>query len=146
MDFGSDIAGNTAVSMSSLRGLKPGTETFGPLRNASFKTSHILDKGTIEAKKAKLLKAAKDFEGILVKEILKSMRSTLTEGGMFGTGSAGEIYSDMMDDAIAQKVSSRGDMGLAEIIYKQMVKSIDPNDSVKMAGRTENVVKEYTGK
>ncbi len=132
--------------MSSLKELRPDAEKFGPVRNTPFRTSNIIDREAIEAKKTKLLKAAKDFEGILVKEILKSMRSTLTEGGMFGTGAAGEIYSDMMDDAIAQKVSARGDMGLAEIIYRKMVKSIDPNDGLKIPGQTENIIKEYSGK
>ncbi|MFC1551468.1 rod-binding protein [Candidatus Latescibacterota bacterium] len=142
MEFGSGtIQQNTAVMTRINR-----VQQFTALRDGVKKASHILNKSDVEAKKAKLLKASKDFEGILVKEILKSMRSTLTNGGMFGTGTAGEIYSDMMDDAVANKIASRGKMGLADVIYKQMVKSIDPNDGRIVPIQSENNVKEWSGR
>ena len=142
MEFGSGTIVKNTAGMTRINRIQAQTATFGSLKGGAKKASHILDKSDVEAKKAKLLKASKDFEGILVKEILKSMRSTLTNGGMFGTGIAGEIYSDMMDDAVASKIAGRGDMGLADIIYKQMVKSIDPSDGLIMPIQNENNVKE----
>ncbi|MFC1649943.1 rod-binding protein [Candidatus Latescibacterota bacterium] len=135
-----NIQKNTA-EMTNINKIQPLTSKFGPLSDGFKKLSPVIEKSDIEAKKAKLLKASKDFEGILVKEILKSMRSTLTNGGLFGTGTAGEIYSDMMDDAVANKIAERGDMGLAHIIYKQMVKNIDPNEYKDSLVNSENNVK-----
>ena len=89
--------------------------------NASKKVTN----DDIEVKKAKLRKAAEGFEAIFTRLILKSMRTSFTNEGMFGTGSIGEIYSDMMDNAIAEKMSVRGELGLADANYKQMVKSIE---------------------
>lgn len=48
---------------------------------------------------------------------------------MFGEGATGEIFSDMMDNAIAEKIAERGELGLADAIYKQTVKSIEHQDS-----------------
>ncbi|MFC1541627.1 rod-binding protein [Candidatus Latescibacterota bacterium] len=120
---------------------QPLAPKFSSLSGGFKKLSPVLEKADIETQKVKLRKASKDFEGILVKEILKSMRSTLTDGGMFGTGTAGKIYSDMMDDAVANKIAERGDIGFADIIYKQMVKSIDPNEYKKTPVQSENTVK-----
>ena len=47
--------------------------------------------------------------------------------GMFGSGVAGEIYSDMMDTAVADKIAERGSLGLADMLYGQLVKRIDPS-------------------
>jgi len=98
---------------------------FGDIPRQLNKLSSLSKNVDIEARKAKLRKAAEGFEAIFIRQILKSMRSTLTSGGMFGNGSVGEIYSDIMDNAISEKIAERGDMGLADIIYKQMVKSIE---------------------
>jgi|GEM_PF-5129299 peptidoglycan hydrolase FlgJ len=138
MEFGSGTIAKNTDGMTRINRMPQHTA----FRDGAKKASHILEKSDIDARKAKLLKSAKDFEGILVKEILKSMRSTLTDGGMFGTGSAGEIYSDMMDDAVANKIAGRGEMGLAQIIYKQMVESIDPSEGRIVPIRNENSVKE----
>ncbi len=83
----------------------------------------------IETRKARLLEAAQDFEAIFVRQLLKTMRSTLTTGGMFGSGSIGEIYSDIMDNAVAEKIAERSGLGLAESIYKQMIKSIESDNT-----------------
>jgi len=82
-----------------------------------------------DAQKVKLRNAARDFEAIFIRQILSSMHSTLDSGGMFGEGMAGSIYSDMMNTAIADKAAERGDMGLADILYRRMVKFIDPSEA-----------------
>jgi flagellar protein FlgJ len=89
------------------------------------KFSSLRGEDSIETRKAELRKAASGFEAIFVRQMLQSMRSTLSNGGMFGSGAMGEIYSDIMDNAISEKIADRGDFGLADIIYKQMVKSIE---------------------
>jgi len=106
----------------------------------------ITENDDIEARKSKLRKAAKDFEAIFARQILKSMRSTLTDGGMFGNGSAGEIYSYIMDEAVAEAIAKRGDLGLADLIYNQMVKSVEFNDKSSVGEKQKNIIKDITEK
>ena len=119
---------------------------FGDIPGQLNKLSSLRGNDDIEARKTKLRKAAGDFEAIFVRQILKSMRSTLTSGGMFGSGSVGEIYSDMMDNAISEKIAERGDMGLADIIYKQIVKSIESENESSTDKNYKNIIKGRTEK
>jgi len=82
----------------------------------------------LDGQKAKLRKASRDFEEIFIRELLKSMRATLQDDGMFGSGAQGEIFSGMMDDAIAAKIAERGNLGLGDVLYQRMVHKIDPSD------------------
>ena len=100
----------------------------------------------IEVKKTKLRKAAEGFEAIFARQILESMRSTLTDGGMFGSGSIGETYSYIMDNAIAETIAKRGDLGLADHIYNQMVKSIESGDRSSVDGNHKNIIKDMAEK
>lgn len=85
---------------------------------------------TEKAKKTELLKAAHNFEAIFLREMMKTMRESLTGEGMFGKGSVGEIYGDMMDNAVADVASKRGSLGIADMIYRQLVREKE--------ARTEN--------
>ncbi len=100
----------------------------------------------LEARKAKLRKAAQGFEAIFARQLLKNMRSSLSGDGMFGAGSIGEIYSDMMDNAIGEQISKRGSLGLADVIYRQMIKSIDPEGNTGNTKNNINYVKDRAGK
>ena len=64
-----------------------------------------------------------------MREILKNMRSTLMDGGMFGQGTIGDMYSTMMDEVLAEKISAGGTLGLADVIYRQVVSSIETAES-----------------
>lgn len=74
-----------------------------------------------KSRNAKLLKAAQGFEAIFVRQLMKTMRTSLPGEGIFGKGSAGEIYGDMMDNAVAEVISKRGSLGIADVIYRQLV-------------------------
>jgi len=120
-----------------------GERKFLPIESGPGKTTI---NNNIEARKAKLREAAKGFEAIFARQLLKSMRSALTDSGMFGSGTTGEIYSDMMDNAIAEQISLRSALGLADIIYKQMVKNIESESNSGNSENTVNDVKDGTGK
>ena len=79
----------------------------------------------VDTRKDKLRRAAEGFEAIFARIMLKGMRTSMTEGDMFGSGISGEIFGDMMDGAIADRMASRSALGLADAMYRQLVKSID---------------------
>jgi Rod binding domain-containing protein len=64
----------------------------------------------------KILNAAKQFESLLVAQMMKSMQDT--EGGWLGTGDDQSASAAMEygQEAFAQAMSSNGGLGLAKMI------------------------------
>jgi Rod binding domain-containing protein len=95
--------------------------TFKPLQldKTEREFRPIQNKGKADRQDAKLQKAAQDFEAIFVSEILKKMRRSVSESGLFGGGVAGDIYTSMFDDTIAQSIARKNGLHLADIIIKE---------------------------
>ncbi len=62
---------------------------------------------------------AKQFESIFIQIMLKSMRDTVPEGGLFDSSQM-TMYQEMYDQQIALDMSHRGGIGLAEMIERQL--------------------------
>ena len=101
--------------------------SFIPLRNE--KTPERVKNSTaltnIAGRKAELRKAAEDFEAIFIRQMLRVMRSSIPGGGMFGGGTVGEIYGDMMDNSLGDVLSQRGVLGITDMLYRQLVTQLD---------------------
>jgi peptidoglycan hydrolase FlgJ len=72
-----------------------------------------------------LERACHQFESLFVKYMLQSMRQTIPENELFGGGQAEKIYTEMLDDQVAQSISEKRGMGLAAMMYAQMASSVD---------------------
>ena len=103
-------------------------------------------RSALDAQKDKLRDATRDFEAIFVRQLLNSMNATLMEGGLFGEGTAGAIYSDLMNSAIADRVTERGSIGLADILFQRMVKCIDPGEGDAAASQPTHGIKDLQEK
>jgi flagellar protein FlgJ len=68
-------------------------------------------------------KACKDFESLFVSHLLKEMRNTVPQNDLFGGGPAEKIYTAMLDGEVAKHVSHQRGIGLAEMLYDQVVKN-----------------------
>lgn len=106
------------------------SQTGGAIKFNKGEISHPLKEQSqnineVEAEKTRLRKAAEGFEAIFIRKLLSSMQSTLSEGSMFGSGSAGSIYSDIADAAVADTMASQSILGLADRLYVTMVKGIE---------------------
>ncbi len=55
--------------------------------------------------------AARQFEGMVLKLVLKEMRKSLDTSGLFG--SEGAMYQEWFDDEIANRIAEGGGLGLA---------------------------------
>ncbi len=70
-------------------------------------------------KDADLESAAQDFEAIFLHKMLESMRKTVPKSGLLESFS-GDMYQSMFDEELAGEMSKRGEVGLANFMYKQL--------------------------
>ena len=82
--------------------------------------------GRLEAKKAKLREAARGFEAVFLRQLITEMRKTLDGEGLFGSGAAGEIYSDLLGNAMAESAAKRGPLGIGDDLYRRLVVRLEP--------------------
>jgi len=76
-----------------------------------------------DAPDPKLLKAAKDFESIFVRQMLKGLEKT-TAAGAGAESSAGEkTYGSMIVDTLSESIQKAGGLGLADVIAQRMAMS-----------------------
>ena len=77
-------------------------------------------KNTPVDKTSKLYELCMELETFLVKNLIKSMRSTVTKSKLIDTGFAGEMYEDMLYDEYAKDFSRNANFGFAEMAYKEL--------------------------
>ncbi len=89
----------------------------------------------------KALEAAKGFEAMMVKQMLKSMTSSLENKGFFGKAPGSDVYQDMFIDSMARQITDQGRLGLADMIVKNMeqgnvrksleIRNLNDNDKIR---------------
>jgi len=67
---------------------------------------------------SKKWKAAQDFEAMFIHQMLKSMRNTVPKDDEMSSGR--RIFTEMLDEQIANTASRTGHFGLAQIVYKEL--------------------------
>ena len=87
---------------------------------------------------AELLKAAKAFEAVFLGQLLKGMRSTVSKEEMFHGGPGEDIFEGMLDDEFAKILSSRGETGIGEMLYRDLSRrfNIGQGDELEKARGT----------
>lgn len=75
-----------------------------------------------------LRKAAKEFEAVFMSQLLKQMRSTVHKEEMFHGGAGEDIFTEMLDEEFAKKMSVRG-TGIADMLYQQLSRQFGIEDS-----------------
>lgn len=74
------------------------------------------------ASKAEIDKAARDFEGMFLSEMLKPMFEGIKTDGFFGGGKAEETYRGMLIQEYGKALAQAGGVGLSDQIAKEMLK------------------------
>jgi len=72
-----------------------------------------------------LRKIADQFEALFFNQLLSSMRSTVPENEFWGSGSGGKIYEQLQDEALAERMASRGGLGIADLIVGQFKTNVE---------------------
>jgi flagellar protein FlgJ len=86
--------------------------------------------GTVSSAKAKmeggdpnnadLEKASSQFESLLLSFMIREMRATVPESGLFPPSMAQDIFTSMLDEKYADAMAERGGIGLARILVDQL--------------------------
>ncbi|MDF1543638.1 MAG: transglycosylase SLT domain-containing protein [bacterium] len=95
--------------------------------------------GNLEADKARLKKATKEFESLVVYEMLKTMRKTIpesdfTKGSPFSGGMGKDIFEQMFDMQLSRQVSGDGRQSIASMLYKQVEKILEAQHRTEPEG------------
>lgn len=85
------------------------------------------------------MESCRNFEGVFVSILLKSMRSTVGKDSLFGNDPANEIYDDMFDQNLGDKLSFAGGIGIASEVYDQLKDYLKAADK-DFNGGVENAI------
>ena len=76
--------------------------------------------GTSSAQDQRLKKACQDFESHFLAQMMKTMRQSLPEAGLFGDGPGEKYFTQLFDEEIATRVSRTKGVGIAEALYRDL--------------------------
>ncbi len=92
-----------------------------------------LDKAHLDLKKA-----TQQFEGYFLHQLLTEMRKTVPDDKLLADdGNSKQIFQDMMDQTLSESMSSRGDLGMAKMMYDQLAPSLGPTSLGTATDRKE---------
>jgi flagellar protein FlgJ len=73
-------------------------------------------------KNSELYEMCVELETFLIKNLIKSMRSTVQKTRLIDTGFAGDMYEDMLYDEYAKTFARSANFGFAEMAYRDLVR------------------------
>lgn len=69
----------------------------------------------------KMRETADEFEAMVYRAMIKEMRKTVpTEDGLFGESQQMQMYTDIMDDNMAQHLAKENNLGIDQLIYEEL--------------------------
>ena len=105
--------------------------SFIPLNQSNTtKSTNTLSKNKnlegIEKKQKELKKACQDFESIFLYYLLKSMRRTIPkeEEGALNFGLGSDLFTEIMDEQLALKVSQTQSLGISKVLYRSLADKV----------------------
>ncbi len=73
---------------------------------------------------ATLKKSSQDFESIMLNYVIKAMWATVPKTDLSGEDNMGmDTYTEIMHTALAQDIAAKGGLGIAPVIYKQLMQN-----------------------
>jgi Rod binding domain-containing protein len=67
-----------------------------------------------------LEQAARQFEALLVREMIHAMVAGSTESGFFGNGTGGATWEELFESGLSEFIGESGGFGIAKQIYAQI--------------------------
>jgi flagellar protein FlgJ len=89
--------------------------------NAKRVSNKTTERTADDTRDAQIEKACHDFESLFIQQMLKQMRQTVPQNGLFSGGSAEQLYTSMLDGEVAKTISNQRGIGLAPALIRQLV-------------------------
>ncbi len=70
---------------------------------------------------AQMKQACRDFESVFLNHMLSKMRESVPKSDLFGNSGGEDLYRGMLDEEMARQISAGGGIGLAEVLFRQIV-------------------------
>ncbi len=86
---------------------------------------------TPEQQDKKIRDVAQQYEKHFLRELVKSMRSTVSDGGLVEKSQAEKIFSEQLDEQYVDQWGNSGGIGLADMIHKQMLEKFGVQLGIK---------------
>ena len=87
-------------------------------RNDS-KLMNLQGKKNPALEKTRLREAAKEFESLMLEQMMREMRKNVPKSDLFGDSKGQEIFEEMLDGEYVKSMVDRGGIGLAEVLMRQ---------------------------
>lgn len=71
-------------------------------------------------KETELKKACKNFEAIILQQMLTAMRKSVPKDSLMNSDFSQDMYQSMYDEGLAKEISSGRGVGLADTLYQQL--------------------------
>lgn len=85
-------------------------------------TEAAMGRPKVEAfREARSEQAFKEFEGLFLKELLKEMRKSVPDEGIFKRSHATKMYEEMLDEVFSQAMAGSGQFGIAKQVAAQVL-------------------------
>ncbi len=68
----------------------------------------------------KVEQAAREFEALLLTNLLRIMRESIDQSELFGSGLGGQFYMELIDQQIARALAEKGGIGIADLLMRQL--------------------------
>ncbi len=62
------------------------------------------------------------FEAMLLRQLLTTMRRSIPKNELFGESSASEIYKDLFDEKLADQIAAASQTGIGELISQEIIR------------------------
>lgn len=84
------------------------------------KNTQNIEQIDLQKKDAKIREVADLYEKYFLKEMMKQMRSTVSEGGFMKANNAEKIFQEQLDDQYSSEWNKRGGFGISDMIYQEL--------------------------
>lgn len=83
--------------------------------------------GAVKGSPEEAREVARQFESVFISELLEQMSIGIKTDGAFGGGPSEGIYRSFLNGAIADQVSKNGGIGIADAVYREILKLQEAN-------------------
>jgi Rod binding domain-containing protein len=96
--------------------------SFGIPATAALKAPDAREVGSETLEAGQIKEMSRDFEALLLRQILQESRKSIIKGGLFEESSSADIYNDMVDFHLADSISRSSSLGLAGSLERELTR------------------------